>query len=787
VTAATLLALYLATQGVAEQASPPDGPTYRQEVTYSELDTVLDGDDQIFTLRAPSFYFEDREIRATWALLWTDRDATTFLRTGGRGDLRVQEPSPRSVGDGDGGFGFASFNRLLASPELEPVRELYLEGPVEFFEGGVRVGSAGALYMDRVEGRGWLADAQIEVREKIGGQRFVFKVGSSWLRISSDGSLVSDRARITTCEHADPHYFIETERLRMQPTDDPELPWRVSLSGNGIRFGDLFTLPLPPINYIADEDGEPALQNLRIGDSGKFGPSIGFGYSRDLGNFGSGIDRLLTGDDPTRFDSKFRVEADYLSSRGLLLDSSLRLQSEDRYRWRTALALIPDNQEDRGLVRVPTDERDLWRYWVRSHARFYVEDDEWVDLRVTKQSDAGVQAEFFEDEYIDYEERETFLHWRKAWGSNYASASLVASADDFVTTVEELPEVEFVRQRTTLLDLDLAPVVYSSATRAGWYRRQEGDPNFEAGYADGEGERSTWRIDSEQVLEMPFALGRAGLRLIPFSTLRWTGWSEAAAADDAPTRTVMSLGARLTTTFWRRSGKSGIQELAPTIGWSADEVYEESGGDPLDLDQTELLVGGKFIDVGLRSRLRGEQLLGLPVDFDGEVRGRYATERFDGSDDGWLPLAFLGELRTRLGNVPVRLRHDSRIDVDQGSTLYSNTLLGFDPVPRMRIDLGFATARDATAGQLFEAVSIAGTYRFTPKWEFEAYQSLNLDTNKSLDFRGIVRRYGHDLIVEFDFGQRSGEGGARFGLNISPALTASSRPSVASTGANWGY
>lgn len=759
---------------------PPRG--YSVNLIYDAVETALDGDAKIHILRSPTFVFEGREVRATWAVLWTDPDSASFFELSEPADLRVSAPAVQATDPAEDQVGFTNFDELLSAPELEPVRELYLEGPVEFYDDGVRFGFADALYVDRVEGHGWLSNAQIEVRERVGGSRYVFKVQSEWLRISSDGSLVSNSARITTCEHADPHYFIRTKQLRMEPTGDPEYPWEVELAGNGIRFGDAFTLPLPPINYIADEEGEPSLAGFRVGDSGQFGPSVGFGYTRDVEGYGSALDRLLKGDEGGRFDSKFRVEADYLGSRGLLLDLSARLESEGRYRWESSLAVIPDDGDDNGLVQVPTEDRDTLRAWFRSRGRFFLGDDEWLDVRITDQTDPGIQAEFFEREYLYYEERENFLHWRKAAGADYLSASLVASLDEFQTTVEELPELDYVRQRTTLLDLESVPLVYSSATKAGWYRRQEGDPAYEAPFADGFGERSTWRLDSEHRFEAPIDLELGGLRLIPFTTARWTGWSEAGASEDSPMRTALFGGARLTTTLWRRTAGGGVQEIAPLVGWSTDAVFQETGGEPLELDATDDLVGGQFLDLGLRGRTRGEQFFGVPVDLDGEVRGRYGADLSTGESSRWMPVQFLGELRTELAGIPLELRHDSRLDVEERRTLYSRTGMRVEPLPRMMLDLSFAAGRNDEGEQVFEAASVAGIYRFSRKWEFEGQQVLNLDTNNSLDVRGIVRRYGHDLIVEVDFGQRAGEGGPRFGISVSPAITASRREEVRAGG-----
>ncbi|MHC4893668.1 MAG: LPS-assembly protein LptD, partial [Planctomycetota bacterium] len=437
-----------------------------------------------------------------------------------------------------------------------------------------------------------------------------------------------------------------------------------------------------------------------------------------------------------------------------------------------------DGDEDRGLVRVPLDDRDTLRTWLRSRTRFDLGRDQWVDLVISDQSDPGVQSEFFERDYIDFEERETFVHWRRAEGANYASASAVTTLDEFQTQIEQLPEAEYVRQRTTLFGEDWAPLVYSSATKAGWYRRQEGDPNYEAPFLDGFGEASTWRFDSAHRFEVPLSVLGRGTKLTPFTEARWTGWSESGNTDDGPARTAVFAGAELSTTVWRRTAGGGIQELAPLVGWSTDAVFQETGGEPILIDQTELLTPGRFVDVGLRGRLRGIQLGTLPVDFDGEVRGRWGDGLEIGSGSGWLPLEVIGQIDTTIGSVPVRLFHDGRYDVDNGTTTYARTNLSFDPIPRMTIGSSFAVGRNFDGSRAFEAAFFSAGYRFTQKWEIEGTQTLDLDTNNSLNVGATIRRYGHDLIFELIARRRSGEGGSSVGFRLKPAITANRRPQV---------
>jgi hypothetical protein len=68
---------------------------------------------------------------------------------------------------------------------------------------------------------------------------------------------------------------------------------------------------------------------------------------------------------------------------------------------------------------------------------------------------------------------------------------------------------------------------------------------------------------------------------------------------------------------------------------------------------------------------------------------------------------------------------------------------------------------------LFEAASLSGLYRWTEKWEFEARESFSLLEDEELDTRLVLRRYGHDLVLELESSVREGEGSS-VGVNVKP-------------------
>ena len=68
---------------------------------------------------------------------------------------------------------------------------------------------------------------------------------------------------------------------------------------------------------------------------------------------------------------------------------------------------------------------------------------------------------------------------------------------------------------------------------------------------------------------------------------------------------------------------------------------------------------------------------------------------------------------------------------------------------------------------LFEAASVSGLYRWTEKWEFEARESFSLLERGRLDSHFVLRRYGHDVILDIETSTREGEG-STVGLSFRP-------------------
>lgn len=743
---------------------------WRLEIAGAE--TLNDLDARIFLVQQPTFARAEQRLVANWAVMWFDQkermvesdlitpsdESSAPVATTNDGNVLAQLPT--------------TLRDMLNAPQVRRVREIYLEGPVEYYDGDRRVFAADALYLDRIDGHGWVAGARYSVKEKIGGSSYVLKIDAKWLRISADGSLQSSDARITTSEFAVPSYTIETGDLQMEPTGDPEYPWRVRMRKNKLRFGRRFALPLPPLSYLADEEGEPTLGGITVGDEARFGTVLGLRYSRDTREeIGKTVNRVLGGDE-NDYHSRFKVDVTWLGSRGLLTDLESRLDSPGHYDWRINLAGVPDSDEDKGLVRVDEDDRDTWRLWLRSRGRFHRDEGEYIDMAFSRQTDAGVQSEFFEDDYLEFEERESYLHWRRARGTTFTSATVSGTLDPFRSEVSRLPEVRLVEERRQIAQWFGAPLLWRNDSRAAYLERREGDTRFEPDFADGFGETSTLRLASVQRLELPLRVGFAGLRFIPRVEAQVAGWSEDGLEQEEIARVFGTTAARLTGSYWRGSRERGLVEIAPWIEVRDVLLEEGSAADPAVYDpDVELTESGEFVELGTRARYDSAKDL---FRLDAETRITWASEGGTDGDGAWLPLAILGSISSDLEPIPWRLAHDGRYDIDSGETLYTRSVVSLYPRDDLDIDLGFTMGRDEGGTKLFEAVSAGILYRFTPKWDVYGRQSWSLAGQATLSNAIGVRRYGHDLLFDLEVRRRTGEG-TSIGISIKPLFSARKR------------
>jgi hypothetical protein len=854
-------------------------------VEYRSLETLVEPDRLVQALEEPIYRTIDREIRASWALLWLDRHRWEELGPTGLGDDSIEYADQETQYKLEFGISEQIFSRLKSTRLGSVTQEMYLEGPIEIYQGGELFMRSGALYLDAVSGHGWISAAEVFLRRSIQGVATEILVRAEWLRTAVDGSLHANDALITSCTFDRPHVYVKTQDLVISPIErDGEQRWAVSASRNRIHLYDTVTLPLPYIGSDFDDDARPSWKSVELGNSGRFGSLLGLEIDGEIGGrssspptpapqeprtsggvlvddpavsevsggysgrYGASVgterggefgarQQAPTDDTPTgraplpserdagpelagptlppelegqlgfeeevpvqheyagptpppppppvrksrwndRFRLRYRLKAQWLGSRGLLLDGTIRLTPrkhsgessmssyEEDYWWYLSLGGLGDTGEDFGLERVPLDERNTLRLWARSRGRYKFSRGHWVEFAYTRQSDPGVQAEFWEGRYLEWEERVNDVHWRKSWGDQYAGVIAQVRSDDWRTEVERVPEAVYQHTPRQVVNLGSVQGLWSTQATAGYYRRVEGDPEYEAPFADGLGEGDSLRADNSHRLEFPVGTGLAGIKATPWAELRGTAWSNNVQETDSPWRAAALGGMRLSTVFWDPLSNGGVHELVPFAEFSKDLALERDGGVPLEYDRVENPIAGEIVRLGLRARwqkARGDEL-------DLEIRGRHGKDTAPGTPEGWLPFGVFASGRGWIKETPVGFSHDAIYDFDDGFTEYSASTLAMQPRNDLTLESGFQQGKGLDGSRLFEAASFGARLRWTPKWELEGFQTVDLLGSGSLNSRFLLRRFGHDVVFEIEFFQRAGEGGPGFGFSFKPRL-----------------
>jgi hypothetical protein len=765
--------------------------------------TLLELDSVVLVIQEPVFRTAQFQsaLRATWAILWLNREAFQDARR--RDELLGQLE--------------ASFEQLRTLPKDTPpldkltilrtaqlgglVREIYFEGPVEVLVEGELLARADAMYLDVASQHGWLARATVNMgRQFLGQRQEKLIVKADWLRLSGDASLRADSATVTSCGFDDPHVKVVTGDLKIQPTTGlGKEHYQLRLRDNRIELYDLLRIPLPTIEIATDEELKPILPTLSLANSARFGTLFGFAFTRPADKIGRVFDSIARPEDEagtapakapgepaapvtkpkprSKVDANYKVDGSYLGSRGGLLDLGIEIEAKQDYWFDLFAGLVYDTGEDRGFVRVPEDERDTLRRWLRSQAYFDRGKNEWT-FSYSDQSDAAVQSEFFEGQFLRYERSETYVQWHRSSEENFVQGSAKVRVDGFRSDVEELPSFSGYRGRSPLLSLGSLSLIHTGDLSAEYLRRRTGSephspfefgPTFadldqgDFGNLDGLGDREVVRLDTTQALEMPLPLG-AGWKLTPFVSGRASAWSEGIDEEDEPTRLLAEAGARVGATYWKRGSNGKLHQFAPFAEYRAELTREDEDGTPVFFDENDRLLSGDFVRLGTRARFAAD---GRDSLLDVDVVGTHASNRSDGAPDGWMPIEVFGRMLLEPAGQEFEIFHDARYDLDDKRTVYSLVSVGTHFGEEWGLQFAHQRGLDEDLKALFESASISGLYRWTEKWEFEASESFSLLEDQELDTKLLVRRYGHDLVFELESSYREGEGSS-FGVSLKP-------------------
>ena len=316
------------------------------------------------------------------------------------------------------------------------------------------------------------------------------------------------------------------------------------------------------------------------------------------------------GMDSANLKGKWDTQAQWLGSRGPLFGlEAPRARAGERAR--RGLPARHVHRRNPTAVRtaawIPESERDDLRLWGYLRSRYPIVRGEWLDVAFASQTDAGVQPEFYEDEFLRFEQRDTFVRWRKSFGADYLAAGIQKRVDDFRSQKEELPSFLAYRGERSIGRLTGTPVLWGGTFEAGYYTRREGERERDIfssllGGADPAiGDAETGRADLRQRISLPVQTPYSGVKATPFVEARGTAWTETLQEGGDAARGGVRAGAELSTILHKVTGDGYLHTLAPRVSASADVVYEETDETPIPLDAIDDPYDGAIYEAGLRA------------------------------------------------------------------------------------------------------------------------------------------------------------------------------------------
>ena len=746
--------------------------------TYESLQPFERGDDTVMALRHLVLVKATEEVRADWALMWIDRDEWVGRTAGWLGEARGEPPMPSAPEDEEQVAAEEPetsaptlFGRVHSKQLSQILKELYLEGGVEYLVDGNRIARLGAAYLDLVDGHGWFRDCELWIHTKVRGVPTRIAVRAEWLAHSADGTLTADEARVTDCEFADPDYYIRTQDLAVKPTDQAGSKWDISMKHNSLVFQNGLRLPLPRVHYKSDGRGLPTLGGFRFGESARFGTFVQTTLSGEFGGAMAKSAGSLLGVSPEEFDASWRLRASYYNLRGPLLGTGFHVKAADKFWMDLYLDGVFDTGKDKGVVRSKTSTENDFRWVIHSRGRFIRSHADWIDFQVATQSDAGVQSEFYEGDFIHYDKRDTFVRWRRADDATYYSANARIRTDQFRSDVERLPDLGVLRGLTPFNEIQGVPLLYTGSFDAAYLRRLVGDSSvvspFDPVFDDGLGDREYLRADTRHTVEAPFELGKGGVRVKPYTSFIATTWSKGVDPDTAPSRGALIAGAEAEATYYRTWNHGVIHDITPLVGVRADLGTFDSDGQPLMVDRYDTPLEGRYFDFGLRSRwhVPGSQ---RRLDVTGRVS--HGTAVATGLEEGWQPMQVLADFFAVAQGIPFGLRHDARYDWDNGDTVFSYTGASILPWETLGFEWAYHRALDEQRDLLYDAMTVGARWDASPKWQIEGRQTLSSSVNSDEASALLFRRIGHDFIFEIEYSFRASEGGGSVSFHIRPEL-----------------
>jgi hypothetical protein len=284
---------------------------------------------------------------------------------------------------------------------------------------------------------------QMQADEFRTGRLPVFAGGAGLSGNTTNGVYYAHRALATTDDYSDPDYYVRASTVKIIPGKKIQM-WNAVAYVKGVP---VFYFPYyvrnlgPRANNLTDTPGYRS----------RYGAYLLNTYNWYLGDF---VDGKIHVDERTRRGPGTGADVTLNMGRWGAATMSYYYQHDSEPNYSTnvfpAYGNIPENRQRFYLGWQATPSTNLN-----------------LKALVNYQSDPLFLHDFFEGNYTENPQPNTFIEANKYWENWSLDALATPRVNDFFSQVERLPDVQLTGYRQEILD---TPVYYDSQNSIGWYR-----------------------------------------------------------------------------------------------------------------------------------------------------------------------------------------------------------------------------------------------------------------------------------------------------------------------------
>jgi len=543
---------------------------------------------------------------------------------------------------------------------------------------------------------------------------------------------------MTTCPFGKPHYSIGVASADAELVEGGLLRW--SAGAFTFRLGDRTIFKLPRLSgetSVVEEPPGLPIRSLHAGNSVRNGAYV---LTRWLFRVGDDL-RLIP-------------RLDYRHNRGPAAGLDFIYENEDLY-----MDGINYYINDDGVDKDGTEPEHQDRGRTKERLRWQISPQWRLDAEVNYLSDSNFLNEYYETEFKEDKDPETYVLIRKL-GDHHAVTGLYRyRINDFQDQTEYTPSAGFHFVGQPLFGNRLYLTTRSEAAALRRRRFDGGTtPTFDAS-----------RLHNQAELTAPLSLGPLSLR--PYVRASATQYSDS-PLDDPQTRETAGYGATLSARLARpfRSG-SYWHHIIPEVTYAESTHVSTPSSDIFQFDELDDMSEGRFVNLRLRNLVYARdgaiprELLRCIVQTDYFPE----PEDFD-AEHHW------GNLRTDFWYYPrkdLAIKGDWELDLHDYGTEVLEGSFAFRPRQKWEAAVGFRHINDIAS-----AIQTSGAYRFSPRYAMRFSAEYDFELNDPIGTEVTVIRDLHMWRLELGVGRDSGEDETTLFFNLYPTGLLSGRSKI---------